>query len=81
LHQGAKLHTGSRIHFDVQDDLKVIKTFKVMVDGQFLLFKPSGIRYNYVVDDHFPKGEHKLTAFVMDEAGNSVSKEFTVTRN
>ena len=81
LHQGAKLHTGSRIHFDLLDDLKVIKEFKVMVDGQFLLFTPTGVRYNYVVDDHFPKGEHKLTAFVMDEAGNTVSKEFTVTRN
>jgi hypothetical protein len=46
-----------------------------------LLFTPTGVRYNYVVDEHFPKGEHKLTAFVMDEAGNTVSKEFTVTRN
>ncbi len=81
LHQGAKLHTGSRIHFDVVEDLKVIKEFKVLVDEQFLLFKPSGIRYNYVVDEHFPKGEHKVTAFVMDEAGNTVTKEFVVTRN
>ena len=81
LHQGAKLTTGSRIHFDVIDDLKVIKEFKVTVDGQYLLFKPSGIRYSYVVDEHFPKGEHKLAVLVMDEAGNTVSKEFQITRN
>lgn len=81
LHNGAKLATGSRIHFDVIDDLKVIKEFKVTVDGQYLLFKPSGVRYSYVVDEHFPKGEHKLTVFVMDEAGNAVSKEFQITRN
>jgi hypothetical protein len=81
LHQGAKLTKGSRIHFDVIDDLKVIKEFKVTVDGQYLLFKPSGIRYSYVVDEHFPKGEHKLSVLVMDEAGNTVSKEFQITRN
>jgi hypothetical protein len=81
LHQGAKLTTGSRIHFDVIDDLKAIKEFKVTVDGQYLLFKPSGIRYSYVVDEHFPKGEHKLAVLVMDEAGNTVSKEFQITRN
>lgn len=81
LHQGAKLTTGSRIHFDVIDDLNVIREFKVTVNGQWLLFKPSGVRYSYVVDEHFPKGEHKLAVLVMDEAGNAVSKEFQITRN
>ena len=81
LHHGAKLTTGSRIHFDVIDDLNVIKEFKVTVDGQWLLFKPSGVRYSYVVDEHFPKGEHKLEVLVIDEAGNAVSKEFQITRN
>jgi hypothetical protein len=81
LHNGARLSTGSRIHFDVIDDLKVIKEFKVTVDGQWLLFVPSGVRYSYVVDEHFPKGEHKLTVLVIDEAGNTVTKDFQVTRN
>ncbi len=81
LHNGARLTTGSRIYFDVIDDLKVIKEFKVTVDGEWLLFVPSGIRYSYVVDEHFPKGEHKLTVLVIDEAGNAVSKEFQVIRN
>jgi hypothetical protein len=81
LHNGAQLKAGSVIHFDVLDDLKVIKEFKVTVDGQWLMFKPSGVRYTYVVDEHFPKGEHKLTVLVVDEAGNAVSRDFQVTRN
>lgn len=81
LHDGAKLRSGSNIHFDVIDDLKVIKEFRVTVDGKWLMFKPSGIRYSYVVDEHFPVGEHKLTVLVIDEAGNTVSKDFQVTRN
>lgn len=81
LHDGARLKAGSSIHFDVLDDLKVIKEFRVTVDGNWLMFKPSGIRYSYVVDEHFPVGEHKLTVLVIDEAGNTVSKDFQVTRN
>lgn len=81
LHNGARLKTGSSIHFDVLDDLKVIKEFRVTVDGQWLMFKPSGVRYSYVVDEHFPMGEHKLSLLVVDEAGNAVSKDFQVTRN
>ena len=81
LHDGARLKAGSNIHFDVLDDLKVIKEFRVTVDGKWLMFKPSGIRYSYVVDEHFPIGEHILTVLVIDEAGNTVSKDFQVTRN
>jgi hypothetical protein len=81
LHDGARLRTGSSIHFDVLDDLRVIKEFRVTIDGQWLMFKPSGMRYNYIVDEHFPMGEHKLSVHVIDEAGNTVSKDFQVTRN
>lgn len=81
LQQGARLNTGSKIHFDVVDDLEVIKEFKVQVDGSWLMFKPQGKRYSYTVDEHFPKGEHKLTVLVVDEAGNAASKDFLVTRN
>jgi hypothetical protein len=45
------------------------------------MFKPSGARYSYEVDEHFPMGEHKLSVLVIDEAGNAVSKDFQVTRN
>lgn len=81
LHDGARLRTGSSIHFDVLDDLRVIKEFRVTVDGKWLMFKPSGVRYNYIVDEHFPMGEHKLSVLVVDEAGNTVSRVFQVTRN
>lgn len=81
LHNGANLRTGSSIHFDVLDDLGVIREFRVTVDGQWLMFKPSGVRYSYVVDEHFPMGEHKLSVLVIDEAGNTVSRDFQVNRN
>ena len=80
LHDGARLKIGSSIHFDVVDDLKVIKEFRVTVNGKWLMFKPSGTRYSYIIDEHFPEGEHKLSVLVIDEAGNAVSKDFQVSR-
>ncbi len=81
LQSGATVRTGSRIVFDVADNNKVIRDFKASVDGQWLMFQPSGNRFAYTVDEHFPVGEHKLSVVVYDEAGNNTTREYIIKRN
>jgi hypothetical protein len=81
LQSGATVRTGSRIVFDVADNNKVIRDFKASVDGQWLMFQPSGSRFAYTVDEHFPLGEHKLSVVVYDEAGNNTTREYIIKRN
>lgn len=81
LQSGATVRTGSRIVFDVADNNKVIRDFKASVDGQWLMFQPSGNRFAYTVDEHFPLGEHKLSVVVYDEAGNNTTREYIIKRN
>jgi hypothetical protein len=81
LQSGATVRTGSRIIFDVADNNKVIREFRGTVDGQWLMFQPSGSHFVYTVDEHFPLGEHKLSVVVYDEAGNSTTREYIIKRN
>jgi hypothetical protein len=81
LQSGATVRAGSRIVFDASDNNKVIKEFKCSVDGQWLMFQPSGSRFVYTVDEHFPLGEHMLSVVVYDEAGNSTTREYIIKRN
>ena len=81
LQPGATLRAGSRIVFDVADNNRVIREFRGTVDGQWLMFQPSGSRFAYTVDEHFPLGEHKLSIVVYDEAGNNTSRDYIIKRN
>jgi hypothetical protein len=81
LQSGTTVRAGSRIVFDVSDNNKVIRDFKASVDGQWLMFQPSGSRFAYTVDEHFPLGEHKLSVVVYDEAGNNATREYIIKRN
>lgn len=81
LQPGTMLRTGSRIMVDVADNNKFIRDFRVTVDGQWLMFQPSGNRFVYVVDEHLPVGEHKLSIVVYDEAGNNATREYIIKRN
>jgi hypothetical protein len=81
IQSGATVRSGSRIVFDVADNNKIIKAFNGSVDGQWLMFQPSGSRFVYTVDEHFPVGEHKLSVVVYDEAGNNTTREYIIKRN
>ena len=81
LQSGTTVRAGSRIVFDVSDNNRVIRDFKASVDGQWLMFQPSGSRFAYTVDEHFPLGEHKLSVVVYDEAGNNATREYIIKRN
>jgi len=76
-----KTVTGStRIVIDVADNNGVIKDFKALIDDKWILFYPTGNRYYYYPDEHFPPGEHKLSVVVIDEAGNAATKNWTIKR-
>lgn len=81
LRDGARLANGSRISFFVTDNLKEISSFNAEVDGQWLLFKPSGSTYSYTVDEYVPTGEHLLTVLVKDEAGNETTRSYRIIKN
>jgi hypothetical protein len=76
-----KTVTGStRITIDVADNNRVIKNFEARLDDKWILFYPTGNRYYYYPDEHFPPGEHKLSVVVIDEAGNTATKNWTIKR-
>lgn len=81
LQSGTTVRAGTRIVFDVTDNNKNIKEFRANVDGQWLMFQPSGSRFVYTVDEHFPLGEHKLSVVVYDKAGNNTTREYIIKRN
>lgn len=78
---GMQIKKGDLLVYSVSDNLKSIRSFEARVDGKWLMFKPKGNGFAYRVDEHFPIGEHFLTAVVFDEAGNRTSLTIQVKRN
>lgn len=81
ISNGAQLKSGDQLVCNVSDNFKSIQSFEARVDGKWLMFKPRGNTYSYRVDEHFPEGEHFLTANVFDEAGNRTNLKIQVKRN
>jgi murein DD-endopeptidase MepM/ murein hydrolase activator NlpD len=71
---------GRSIVVNVSDNYHLIRNFKATIDGNWVMFSPSGNRFSYYPDEHFTPGEHKLEVFVMDEAGNEASKVWMTKR-
>lgn len=80
LQKGALVKSGTLISIAVSDNNKSIKSFEARCNGKWLMFKPTGTRYQYQVDDHLPIGEHLLTAVVVDEAGNKTVAQLPFKR-
>jgi hypothetical protein len=78
---GATVKVGTPIQFQVIDNNRLISECNLYVDGQWLLLQPSWSNYRYVVDEHFPIGEHKLSVVVKDIAGNVNTREWNIKRN
>lgn len=81
LQQGMRLQQGSRIVLKPTDNLHVIKEVRLMVDAKWLLLQQTWNGFVYTVDENFPVGEHKVSVFVTDEAGNTTTRDWIVTRN
>jgi hypothetical protein len=80
LQKGALVKSETLISITVSDNNKSIKSFEARCNGKWLMFKPTGTRYQYQVDDHLPIGEHLLTAVVVDEAGNKTVAQLPFKR-
>ena len=77
----ANLAGASRLVFTPKDNFKVIRSFRLEVDGQWLrCSNDKGVSWVYVFDEYFPKGQHELKAIIEDEAGNVTEKTWTVQR-
>lgn len=77
---GKLIAMNAKIVVDVSDNNKIIKDFRASIDGKWVMFQPSGNRFIYYPDEHFPYGEHKLSIVVYDEVGNSTTKEWILKR-
>lgn len=67
--------------FTPHDNLDAIRSFRLEVDGQWLrCSNDKGHSWIYTFDEHFPEGTHELKATVEDEAGNTTTRTWTVTR-
>jgi hypothetical protein len=80
LFSGKTVTGSTRITIDVSDNNRAIKDFKAHIDDKWVLFYPTGNRYHYYPDEHFPPGEHKLSVVVIDEAGNTATKDWILKR-
>jgi len=81
LQKGMLIRQGFRIILKPSDNLHVISDVRLLVDDKWLLLQQSWNGYVYAVDENFPDGEHKLMAVVKDEAGNTTTRDWIVTRN
>ncbi len=76
----SNLAKSSRLVFIPSDDFG-IRSLKLEVDGQWLrCSNDKGHSWIYTFDEHFPAGEHQLSVTVEDEAGNTTTRTWTVTR-
>lgn len=80
LKENSKLYKGSRIILTADDKISFIKEVTVDVDGQWLCFAQRRHSYSYIVDEHFPVGNHTLTFKATDDNGNTVVKKMKVHR-
>jgi hypothetical protein len=75
------LSKATRLIFTPRDNFNTIKSFRAEVDGQWLRFSnDKGRTWVYYFDEYFPRGEHELKLTVEDEAGNVMTKTWTVKR-
>lgn len=79
IQNGMVLRKGMKLTLKSDDNMGVVSEVKLLADGVWLLVQPTWNGYVYIVDENFPAGEHKLTAIVKDEAGNTLTREWKVS--
>jgi hypothetical protein len=68
------------ITFTINEEITSIKKVSATVDGQWLRLVQKGGNYTYELDEHFPKGTHKLTINAFDENNNMNIITYNLTR-
>ncbi len=62
----------NQLEFRITDDFSGIKSYRTTIDGKWLLmeYDAKTSRLTGVLDQDFPKGEHKIRLEVVDKVGN-----------
>ncbi len=68
--QGANLSNAKRLSFTIKDDLTSVKSYRGMLDGEWLCIEQHRNNFFYEFDEHCPKGKHQLILTAKDENGN-----------
>jgi len=68
------------IAFRATDNFTSVQAFRGELNGKWILFEQHGSTWTYVLDEHCPKGPHKLVIKAKDENGNEARASFTFTR-
>ncbi len=74
------LGKAKRISFTVKDGITSVKTFRGELDGAWILFEQHENIWFYEMEEHCPKGAHKLIVKAADENGNTRTQTYTFTR-
>jgi hypothetical protein len=79
--EGADLSHGTRIAFNIKDNLGALRNFRAELDGAWLCFtNDKGLAFIYTFDEHCPPGAHMLRVTVEDVAGNRTTREYHFNR-
>ena len=70
----------SRLSFEVTDDITSVKTCTAMLDGTWILLEQHEDNWFYEIDEHCPKGKHRLTITATDECGNIATRDLLFVR-
>lgn len=78
--QGADLSRSATLRFRVEDDKVGIASFRVLLQGQWLLFEGRGREYVYTFDEYCPQGNHELEVEAVDFMGNTKTIKYRFKR-
>jgi murein DD-endopeptidase MepM/ murein hydrolase activator NlpD len=77
---GGSVSNKKSISLVVTDNLGEIKSFRAMLDGNWLLFSRKNDSYIHTFDERTSKGRHELIITAEDLAGNVTGKTFSFIR-
>jgi murein DD-endopeptidase MepM/ murein hydrolase activator NlpD len=77
---GGSVRTKKSISLLVTDNLGEIKSFKALLDGNWLLFSRKKNFFIHTFDERTSPGRHELVVTAEDLAGNMTQKTFSITR-
>lgn len=82
LPKGNIITTQKKLEFKISDNLSGIKTYRVELDGKWLLFEyePKAQSLFCLNNADLPKGKHTLKVTVTDNKGNTAVKWFTYNK-
>jgi hypothetical protein len=74
------LAKAKKINFVVKDAMTSVQAFSGELDGKWILFEQHENNWFYELDNHCPKGAHRLVVKATDENGNTATQSYNFTR-